>query len=92
MSALEQEIIEKFRLLDKDAKQRVRQQIEQETSAEDSLNFSVMEPMSPEDGLRWARAFRAELRTKYGERDVISSADILNEVREERLDDLMGGR
>ena len=67
-------------------------QIEHEEGEENTLKFSVMEPMSPEEGLRWAREFRARLRAKYGERDVISSADILNEVREERLDDLMGGR
>lgn len=89
MSALEQEIIEKFRLLDKAARRRVLMQIAQES---DSQPFSTVEPMSAEEWLRWSREFRAKLRAKYGVREMVSSADLLNEAREERLNDLMGGR
>jgi hypothetical protein len=83
MSALEQEIIEKFRLLDREAQQRVRLQIEQEESAESS--------MSPKGWLVWAQNFGNFIHDKYGSLQP-NSVDLLNEAREERLDDLMGGR
>lgn len=91
MSALEQEIVEKFRLLDKAAQQRVLSQIEQDANAQSSP-FTSVEPISAEAWLQWSREFRSKLRAKYGAREVVSSADLLNEAREERLNDLMGGR
>jgi len=42
------------------------------------------------DWLAEAEKLQAELYAKYGE--FPSSVDILNEIREERLDDLMGSR
>lgn len=38
-----------------------------------------------------ARAFRERLRAHYGPNHFFNSVDILNEIREERLNDLMGG-
>lgn len=84
MSALEQEIIEKFRSLDETAKQRVRLQIEHETEQ------ASLKPMSVEEWLQWAQGFGDYIHKKYGVLST-SSVDLLNEAREERLDDLMGG-
>jgi hypothetical protein len=83
MSALEQEILEKIRLLDKDAKQRIRQQLEQEEADDSTFTFTTVEPVSPEEWLAWSRDFRARLHAKYGDREVPSSTDLVNEVREE---------
>jgi hypothetical protein len=38
-----------------------------------------------------AQAFQDELRAKYGEDFVFNSQSVLDEIREERLDDIMGG-
>lgn len=85
MSTLEQEIIDKFRLLDKEAQERVRQQIEQDVPDE------TLEPMSTEEWLEWAIAFGKRMEKKYGP-NRISSVDLLHEAREERLNDILGGR
>lgn len=90
MSALEQEIVEKFRLLDKEARRRVLQLIEDEID-DQSLIFSVSEPMSADEWLKWAQAFGSYIHEKYGSLRV-SSVELLDEAREERLNDLMGGR
>ena len=79
MSALEQEIYEKFQQLDDEAKQRVRATL-----------AATDEQMSTDAWLTWARQYRATLSAKYG-RKVFNSVDLLNEAREERLNDLMGG-
>jgi hypothetical protein len=47
MSALEKEIIEKFRLLDKAARRRVLSQIAHEADVE-PFTFTTVEPMSAE--------------------------------------------
>jgi hypothetical protein len=91
VSALEKEILEKFRLLDKPARQRVRDQMEQEADSS-ALVFSTFESLSPESALDAARELRARLHAKYGERDVISASELLSEIRDERLNDLMSGR
>ena len=85
MSALEQEVMEKIKLLDKDARQRVRHQLEQDVIEE------TLEPMSTEEWLEWAVAFGKYVEEKYGP-NRISSVDLLEEAREERLNDIMGGR
>lgn len=90
MSALEQEIIEKFRRLDKAAQQRVRRQIEQEGETQPT-GAGAPETLSLHEWLVWAQGFGAYVHEKYGERG-FTSVDLLNEAREERLDDLMGGR
>ncbi len=71
MAAIEKEIIEKFRLLNKDAQKRVLAQLSEQLSWLDET-----------------RALRAEMRERYGKL-AFSSAEVLNEIREERLNDLM---
>lgn len=88
MSALEQEIYDRFKLLDKDARQRVILQLQHE--AQENNNDSL-KPFSPEEGLAWLRDFGAYIHKKYGDFGV-SSVDLLEEAREERMNDLMGGR
>ncbi|MDZ4769842.1 MAG: hypothetical protein SGJ24_11995 [Chloroflexota bacterium] len=81
MSALEREVIEKFQQLDDEAQQRVGVLIAQQTEART--------PSSGAD--RWldgARALRAEMRARYGKL-TFSAAMLVNEVREERLNELM---
>lgn len=43
------------------------------------------------DWLDGARTLRAEMQSKYGERAIPNTAEIINEIREDRLNDLMGG-
>jgi hypothetical protein len=87
MSTLEMEILERFRLLDKDARRRLLTFME-----DDSEDADMQEPMSPEEWQAWASSVRAELQQHYGDRMMVSSVELLDEAREERLDDLMGGR
>ena len=72
MSALEQEIYDKFQQLDDEAKQRVRA----------TLAKSQPNAAEPGDWLDEARALRAEMRAKYGKL-AFSVAMLVNEVREE---------
>jgi hypothetical protein len=83
MSALEQEVMEKIKLLDKDARKRVLHQLEQDVIEE------TLVPMSTEEWLEWAIAFGEKIERKYGPRR-INSVDLLEEAREERLNDIMG--
>jgi hypothetical protein len=87
MSALEQEIFEQFKQLDKETKLRLAARLTQ-VAQEDA---DTLTPMSPEEGLAWLRDFGAYIHKKYGDLKV-SSVDLLDEIREERLNDLMGGR
>jgi hypothetical protein len=75
MSALEQEIIAKFAQLDDEAKARVRSALVESPSTTEA------------DWLEQARALREEMRAKYGTLR-FSAVDLLNEAREERLNDL----
>lgn len=87
MSALELEILERFRQLDTVARRRLLVFMEQ---VADEIESD--EPMSADTWQLWANDFRAELQQHYGDQKVVSSAELLQEAREERLDDLMGGR
>jgi hypothetical protein len=84
MSALEDEIVSKFRLLDHAAQERVLKQI--------AAEFLEAEPerLSLSDWLVWARQFRAEHLSESGVKTAFNAVDTLEEVREERLNDLMG--
>lgn len=77
----EQEIIEQVRRLDAESQKRVLEFIR-------SLGQS---PLTDEEWLEKAHALRMELRAQYGEGFVFDSPSVLDEVREERLNDLMGG-
>lgn len=95
MTTLAQEVIEKFERLDEREQREVlayMQRRNQDAGQEKGEVFAVTEPMSREEGLAALRAFRANIREKYGDRPLSNSADLVNEIREERLNDLMGGR
>jgi hypothetical protein len=83
MSAIEQEILDRFRQLDDEAKARVIAALTEESS---------VAPMSAEAWLVWARGFRSEMQAKYGKDKLFGSVDLLHEAREDRLNDLMGRR
>ncbi len=73
---LEQEIVEQVRRLDAESQKRVLEFIQ-----------SLIQPVG--DWVEQVHALRVELQAKYGENFVIDSQAVLDEVREERLDDLM---
>jgi hypothetical protein len=81
MSALEQEILDKFHQLDVEAQKRVRTIIDQETAVQAQRS-------NPDEWLQNARALRAEMRAKYGKL-AFSIAEVIADVREERLNDLI---
>jgi hypothetical protein len=77
---------DKFDLLDKDSQQRVILQLQQKAQEN-----ATTQKMSLGEWLDWASAFGDYIHNKYGDFEV-SSVDLLEEAREERLNDLMGGR
>lgn len=81
MSALEQEIMEKFHQLDDVAQLRIRTLIERATEP-------PLATVTHEHWLEDAQALRAEMSQKYGIFP-FSIATLIDEVREERLDELM---
>ena len=80
MSALEREIIEKFHLLQPDAKMRVRALIEQEVASEgnktDQLAFDYAA------WLRDVEALRQQIRTSHG--DKLPPMDVVRMLRDIR--------
>jgi hypothetical protein len=87
MSALEQEIIDRFDLLDKDAQQRLAAHLVQKAQ---NHAAAPTQKMSLGEWLEWASAFGEYIHNKYGDLGE-SSVDLLEEAREERMNDLMGG-
>ncbi|NJO84687.1 MAG: hypothetical protein HC828_19250 [Blastochloris sp.] len=73
MSALEQEIIEKFHLLEPAAKQRVLETLS--LDAQSAFDY---------DGW-WARveALQASIRARLGEGETVGALSLLDELREE---------
>ncbi|MEZ4672290.1 MAG: hypothetical protein R3E39_30660 [Anaerolineae bacterium] len=73
MSALEQEIIEKFHLLEPAAKQRVLETLSLDTQS--AFDY---------DGW-WARveALQASIRARLGEGETVGALSLLDELREE---------
>ena len=73
MSALEQEIIEKFLLLEPTAKQRVLDMLT--INAQSSFDYAAW----------WARveALQASLRSRLGEGETVGALSLLDELREE---------
>lgn len=85
MSTLEHEVIEKFRLLDRDAKKRVLEVIEQEVDAEEqefgsSFNFDA-----------WLAQVEISQITLKPDANghVPSASELVNEVREEHDADIL---
>jgi hypothetical protein len=75
MSALEQDLFDKIRKLDEQSKLRVLE----------FVNDLGRLKRSFEERQAEAEAIYQELRARYGDNHFPSSADILNEIREERL-------
>jgi hypothetical protein len=73
MSALEQEIVEKFQQLDTSAKQRVLEHLER--AVQSSFNYANW----------WAdvEALQNELRDRLGEQVTIGALSLLDDLREE---------
>jgi hypothetical protein len=73
MSALEQEIVEKFQQLDTSAKQRVLAHLER--AVQSSFNYANW----------WAEveALQNELRTRLGEQATIGALSLLDDLRED---------
>jgi hypothetical protein len=73
MSALEQEIVEKFQQLDTSAKQRVLAHLEQ--AAQSSFNYANW----------WAdvEALQNELQARLGNQATVGALSLLDELREE---------
>lgn len=82
MTTLEQEIIKKFQLLDNEAKERVRAQVNAETNL-------VTHTTNLHEWLNWAESFGNYIHEKYG--DIFDSVETLSQIREERDNDIMGG-
>lgn len=82
MSAVRQELLAQIDKLDEDQQRRL---------------LDYVRLLARPHTLTWAewlaRADRAreELRQKYGDQHFFNSQSLLDEVREERLDDLLGG-
>lgn len=74
MSALEHEIIEKFQLLDDNAKRRVLDMLSQEAE----------QPFDAEAWLQNARALRESIRAGLSEGETIDTLALLDEIRHER--------
>ncbi len=85
MSAFESEVIEKFRLLDREAQKRVRDLIEREIDDERQDNTSSF------DYDAWEAEVEAALITLSPDASgcMPSASDLVNEVREERDADVL---
>jgi hypothetical protein len=82
VSALEQEIIDCVRKMDEAQKARLLAPIED----------MEMPKMALGEWLEMATAFQEKLVAKYGANYIFDSESVLNKIREERLDDIMGSR
>ncbi|MBI5669967.1 MAG: hypothetical protein HZC41_18390 [Chloroflexi bacterium] len=80
MSALEQELIDRIRKLDEDRKRQVLLYIQEIDAPRLTLG----------EWLQDIETLSQTLQAKYGAHHFPSAADLINEVREERLDDILG--
>jgi hypothetical protein len=74
MSALEQEIWDRFFRLDHDSQVKLVNALRQATETP---------PISTEEWLKWTDQFNARLRAKYGDDYSVGVQSILDEIREE---------
>jgi hypothetical protein len=80
VSAIEKKILDKVRQLDIESQQRVLEYIE-----------SIEAPaITIGEWLERIDALREQLDAKYGPNHFPSAADIIEEMREERLNDILG--
>lgn len=80
MSALEQELIDRIRKLDEERKRQVLIYIQEIDAPRLTLG----------EWLHDIETLSQELEAKYGARHFPSATDLINELREERLDDILG--
>jgi hypothetical protein len=73
MSALEQEIVEKFRILDSSSKQRVLEILTQD--AQTSFDYA--------DWWEKVEVLQAQIRQRLGDQVTLGTLDLLDELREE---------
>jgi hypothetical protein len=92
MTALEQEIVDKFEQLDSDAQQRLLSNLQVSAMRKLTQEQSDAPPMPLDEWLLWADTFREKMDRKYGERTLATSSELLAEIREKRLDDLLRSR
>jgi hypothetical protein len=80
MTALEREVIEKFRQRDQDAQKRVRDLLVQETDATGQADASVFDYDA-----WWAatEALQADIRSRIGDTGTVGALSLLDELREE---------
>jgi hypothetical protein len=78
---IEQEILEQISMLDAEQKKRVLEFVRELKKPQMTLG----------EWLARAEAFQAELRAKYGDDFFFNSLSVLDEIHEERLNDIMGG-
>ncbi len=81
MSAVEDEIIRKVRKFDESTQRRILDYMA-------TLEQKGTIPLG--EWLKQAESLRLELLEQHGGKDFGSTVDLLNEMREERLDDLLG--
>lgn len=82
MSPIAQELIAKIESMDEHKQLQVLE----------FVNSLEQPKMSWDEWLKLAKTLHDDLVVEYGESHYFNSVDVLNEVREERLDDLRGGR
>lgn len=79
MNALEREIIEKFNQLDPDARKRIRQLIQNDTtitqSGDTAFNFEVW--------LSEVATLQSDIQAHLGEGQTVGALSLLDELREE---------
>ena len=84
MSALEQEILDKIRLLDRPAKQRVLEVLNRELKQQSELRPDQEEtPFDMKAWLARVDAMRAEIDADPNNNHSISALDLLDELRDE---------
>lgn len=76
MSALEDEIVAKIRLLDKDAQRRVIALVQSELDAPTAFDHEAW--------WQQARALRESIQARLGEGETIDTLALLDDVREDR--------
>ncbi len=81
MSALEQELIEHIHNMNDEERKQVLEYIQKDIKPRQ---------MTLGEWLKGAEALRAQLAIKYGPQHFPNAADVLEEIREERLNDIMG--
>lgn len=86
MSALEQEILERIAQLDDATKLRLLEWLDEYALDEHDAD------LQENDSLKTALLRAEEARNSGGDRNFPTAAQILDEIREERLNDLMGNR